>query len=80
VAGDEGSSDLGIGVEVCKGGREVWSYGMVEEEYEPRRLVRNMDKAAEGAILLVLTKYANPEYLLPSPTLVICLHVIFQDS
>lgn len=72
VAGDGGSPTLrpwaGL-AGVCRGERDVWSCGNVEEEDDLRPLFRSLDKMVEGAIWLICW----PEAVTPASLLVIAL-------
>lgn len=50
AAGDDGRSNLVGSAEVYRGGKDVWSYGCEEVEYDPWWLPRSLDNIADGAI------------------------------
>lgn len=58
AAGDDGRTDLVVSAEVCGYGKDIWSYGCEEDEYDPWWLLLSLDNTADGAIF--------PDYYLMS--------------
>jgi hypothetical protein len=55
AAGDVGLYIFRCSPEVCRGGKDVWSYGWDEDECDPMWLLRSLDSTADGAILDIPT-------------------------